>query len=109
MPSGAAWLIVRDRLAEFERSREDMKKRALDNTRILCAVRVLGANVRHHRKLKGMSQERLALDAGMERSYVSDLERGIRNPSVRALGRIADALGIEPKLLLELPGGGPSI
>lgn len=34
-----------------------------------------------------MSQERLALDAGMERSYVSDLERGMRNPSVRALGR----------------------
>ena len=51
-------------------------------------VQLLGANVRHHRKLKGM----LALDAGMERSYVSDLERGMRNPSVRALGRLADAL-----------------
>lgn len=64
-------------------------------------VRLLGVNVRHHRKLKGMSQERLALDAGMERSYVSDLERGMRNPSVRALGRLADALGVEPGLLLE--------
>ncbi len=72
-------------------------------------VQLLGANVRHHRKLKGMSQERLALDAGMERSYVSDLERGTRNPSVRALGRLADALGIEPKLLLETPVGGLSI
>ncbi len=57
----------------------------------------------------GMSQERLALDAGMERSYVSDLERGMRNPSVRALGRLADALGIEPKLLLEMPAVRPSI
>lgn len=57
-------------------------------------------NVRHHRKLKGMSQEELALEAGMERSYVSDLEHGTRNPSVRALGRLADALGIAPHELL---------
>ena len=63
-------------------------------------VQLLGANVRHHRKLKGMTQERLALDAGMERSYVSDLERGMRNPSVRALGRLAEALGVEPEILL---------
>jgi transcriptional regulator with XRE-family HTH domain len=64
-------------------------------------VQLLGVNVRHHRRLKGMSQEQLALDAGMERSYVSDLERGTRNPSVRALGRLANALGVEPGLLLE--------
>lgn len=64
-------------------------------------VQLLGVNVRHYRKLKDMTQERLALDAGMERSYVSDLERGMRNPSVRALGRLAEALGVEPGLLLE--------
>lgn len=69
-------------------------------------VQLLGANVRHHRKLKGMSQEELGLEAGMERSYVSDLERGTRNPSVRALGRLADALGIEPHELLLLSGAG---
>ena len=63
-------------------------------------VQLLGVNVRHHRKLKGMSQERLALDAGMERSYVSDLERGTRNPSVRVVGRLAEALGVEPDRLL---------
>lgn len=63
-------------------------------------VLLLGVNVRLHRKLKGMSQEELALEAGMERSYVSDLERGTRNPSVRALGRLADALGIAPHELL---------
>lgn len=63
-------------------------------------VLLLGVNVRLHRKLKGMSQEELALEAGMERSYVSDLERGTRNPSVRALGRLADALGIQPHELL---------
>jgi transcriptional regulator with XRE-family HTH domain len=63
-------------------------------------VQLLGANVRKFRKLKGMSQEQLALEAGMERSYVSDLERGTRNPSVRALGRLADALDIPPHELL---------
>lgn len=63
-------------------------------------VQLLGVNVRHHRKLKGMSQEQLALEAGMERSYVSDLERGTRNPSVRALGRLAEALGVQPHMLL---------
>lgn len=47
-----------------------------------------------------MTQEQLALEAEMERSYVSDLERGTRNPSVRALGRLAKALQIEPHLLL---------
>ena len=63
-------------------------------------VRLFGVNVRHHRKLKGMTQEELAAAAEMERSYVSDLERGTRNPSVAALGRIAEALEIEPYLLL---------
>jgi transcriptional regulator with XRE-family HTH domain len=36
----------------------------------------------------------------MKRSYLSDLERGTRNPSVRALGRLAKALGVEPADLL---------
>jgi transcriptional regulator with XRE-family HTH domain len=67
-------------------------------------VQLLGVNVRHHRKLKGMTQEQLAVAAGMERSYVSDLERGTRNPSVLALGRLADALEIEPHTLLQFRG-----
>jgi transcriptional regulator with XRE-family HTH domain len=64
-------------------------------------VGLLGANVRKLRKAKGMSQEELALDAGMKRSYLSDLERGTRNPSIRALGRLADALHVEPSELLQ--------
>ena len=64
-------------------------------------VQLLGANVRRHRKLKGMSQEELSLEAGMKRSYVSDLERGTRNPSVRALGRLAEALEVDPATLLQ--------
>ena len=63
-------------------------------------VQLLGVNVRHHRRLRGMTQDQLAVAAGMERSYVSDLERGTRNPSVLALGRLANALGIKPHVLL---------
>ena len=63
-------------------------------------VQLLGENVRRYRKLRGMTQEQLALEAEMERSYVSDLERGTRNPSVRALGRLAQALEVEPHELL---------
>jgi transcriptional regulator with XRE-family HTH domain len=61
-------------------------------------VQLLGANVRHHRKLNSLSQEELAARAGME--------RGVRNPSVRALGRLAEALGVTPHELLLLPKEG---
>jgi transcriptional regulator with XRE-family HTH domain len=64
-------------------------------------VQLLGENVRYYRKLKGLTQEQLAADAGMERSYLSDLERGTRNPSVLALGRLAMALNLVPSKLLE--------
>ena len=64
-------------------------------------VRLLGRNVRAHRLRLGLSQEALAHEAGMKRAYLSDLERGTRNPSVRALGRLAAALEIAPADLLE--------
>ena len=64
-------------------------------------VKLLGENVRRYRKLADMSQEELSLRADMKRSYVSDLERGMRNPSVRALGRLAEALDVDPAVLLQ--------
>jgi len=64
-------------------------------------VVLLGRNVRAWRLERGISQEQLALDAGMKRSYLSELERGLRNPSVRALGRLAEALGICADLILK--------
>ena len=66
-------------------------------------VQLFGENVRRHRKLRGMTQEQLALEVGMERGYISDLERGQRNPSVKALGRLAAALGAKPDALLRRP------
>lgn len=65
--------------------------------------RILGRNVRRERLRLGKSQEELALDADMKRSYLSDLERGTRNPSVKAIARLAAALGIEPHVLLMPP------
>ncbi len=59
-----------------------------------------------YRKLKCMLQQRLAFDAGMERSYVSDVERRTGNPPVRVLARLAEASRIEPKLLLKTRVGG---
>ena len=64
-------------------------------------VQLLGSNVRAHRTRLGLSQEELAFRAGMKRSYLSDLERGTRNPSVRALGRLAEALGLSAAALLD--------
>lgn len=65
---------------------------------------LLGRNVRSARQAKGLSQEALAFEAGMKRSYVSDLERGTRNPSVKALERLALALNVDPSHLLKKPG-----
>jgi len=64
-------------------------------------VQLLGENVRRLRKERGLSQEELAFRAGMKRSYLSDLERGTRNPTVHALGRLADALNTSATTLLE--------
>ena len=71
-------------------------------------VQVLGRNVREHRTRRGMSQEELAHEAGMKRTYLSDLERGTRNPTVRALGRLAGALGVAPADLLDMQANEPS-
>lgn len=66
-------------------------------------VRQLGENIRRERIARGLSQEQLAFDAGMKRTYLSDLERGTRNPSVRALGRLAEALKMDAGDLLRHP------
>lgn len=64
-------------------------------------VRVLARNVKHHRRLRGMTQENLALSIEMKRSYVSGIECGKRNPTVKAIERLALALEINPKELLD--------
>ena len=54
----------------------------------------LGMRVRYLRKQKGMSQLELSLDSGVNKNYISDLERGDRNPTLIVLERIANSLDV---------------
>lgn len=55
----------------------------------------LSANIRKYRQRKGWSQERLAEASGLHRTYVSGVERGARNPTVKIVGKLAKALGVK--------------
>ena len=57
--------------------------------------RRVGGNVRRLREKQGISQEELADRAGLHRTYISGVERGVRNPTITVLEKIADALGVE--------------
>jgi len=64
-------------------------------------VKAVGRRIRELRKKKGWSQEYLADEAEMHRSYMWGIEQGRRNPSLRNLTRIADALGVAVSALFE--------
>ena len=66
--------------------------------------RRLGNNLRALRKQKGLSQEALAFEAGLDRTYVSSVERGERNIALLNLKRLATALGVEVRALVEGEG-----
>ena len=55
----------------------------------------LGMRIRYLRKRKGLSQEDLALESGINKNYLSDLERGARNPTIVVIEKIASALEID--------------
>ena len=61
----------------------------------------LGYRIRYIRTQKGLSIEDLALEAGVNRNYLGDLERGMRNPTVVVLNKIASALNISLSELFE--------
>lgn len=54
-----------------------------------------GQAVRRHRELLRLSQEELANRADIDRTYMSGVERGVRNPSLEVMQRIATALGAD--------------
>jgi transcriptional regulator with XRE-family HTH domain len=55
----------------------------------------VGENVRRIRKALGLSQEKLAFECEVHRTYISGVERGVRNPTILVLERIAVALRCE--------------
>jgi transcriptional regulator with XRE-family HTH domain len=64
---------------------------------------VFARNLRKCRKAAGFSQEALAHEAGIDRTYVSALERTVYSASIDMIERLADVLGVEPATLLERP------
>lgn len=64
--------------------------------------RQVGLNVQKLREKRGWSQEELAFEAGLHRTYISGVERGIRNPTIVVLHKIADALDVQSSRLLDM-------
>ncbi|MBX9587816.1 MAG: helix-turn-helix domain-containing protein [Hyphomonadaceae bacterium] len=63
--------------------------------------RLVGRNTRKIRLAKGLTQEQLAERSGFSQQYISDLERGCRNPTVVSLYELAQALGVHYLELLQ--------
>ncbi|MEW5718956.1 MAG: helix-turn-helix transcriptional regulator, partial [Chloroflexota bacterium] len=60
----------------------------------------LGNIIREHRESLGLSQEAFAEKCDLHRTYISQLERGLKSPTVRTLALIADKLKLTPDELL---------
>ena len=61
---------------------------------------LFGQVLREQRNTRGISQEALALSANVDRTFVSQMERGIRQPTITTLMKLAGALGIQPSTLV---------
>jgi transcriptional regulator with XRE-family HTH domain len=61
---------------------------------------VFGRILREQRMARGVSQESLALTADVDRTFVSQMERGIRQPSITTLIKLCKALGVQPSVLV---------
>lgn len=64
-------------------------------------LEVFALNVRLVRGIKGLSQEGLADLSDLDRTYISGIERKLRNVSIRNIQRIADALQVDARILLD--------
>ncbi|MFM0527368.1 helix-turn-helix transcriptional regulator [Paraburkholderia strydomiana] len=62
--------------------------------------RIVAGNVRRLREAKGLSQEKLSVECGFHRTYVSQVERAVTNITIDNLQKLAEGLGAEPQTLL---------
>src|ERR1700722_10761083 len=62
--------------------------------------KAFGQALREVRSAKEVSQERLGLDAGFDRTYISLIERGINSPTIRTVVRLAAVLNIAPSRIV---------
>ena len=65
--------------------------------------KLFGANVRHHREAAGISQAEVAVRMGVDRAYVSMIERGGQNATLHSIWEVAQALRVRPADLLAEP------
>lgn len=73
------------------------------------AGRIVSRNIRRIRVERGLSQEGLAAEADIDRTYVSQLERELKNPTVALLEKVAKALGCDIRDFFDAgPVGRPS-
>lgn len=66
--------------------------------------KLVGRNVRELRLAAGLTQEQFAERSGFSQQYISDLERGLRNPTVVSLLELAAPLDVMPAALISDPG-----
>lgn len=66
-----------------------------------CSRSVLANNIRALRSEKGWSQEVLAFESGLHRTFVAHVERGSRNISIDNIDKLATALKVSPHILLQ--------
>lgn len=70
---------------------------------------ILGFNLRKIRVAKGLSQERLALAAGIDRAYIGRVERGEENVTIAVISAIADTLSTSVEDLFVAPPAGAEL
>jgi transcriptional regulator with XRE-family HTH domain len=63
-----------------------------------------GEQLKELRNKRGLTQEELATDCGLDRTYISMLERGLRQPTLATLFKIAEVLNVSPSLIVKVPG-----
>lgn len=63
-------------------------------------IKIVSRNIKFYRKKQKLSQEKLAELSKLHRTYISDLELGNRNPSIKTLEKISTALNLSPYVLL---------
>lgn len=67
--------------------------------------KIVGQRIRNHRLAQGLSQEKLAEQAGCHPTYIGQLERGEKNPTIESIEKIAAALNVSMANLFEKLGG----